>query len=546
MDDHTALLIKTLRDDNARLRGAEESLHETKAVLEFILKASQVGDWDLDLVNDTSRRSLRHDECFGYSTPIAEADWGVEAFLRHVHPEDRSRVGSSLREAVDALREWSAEFRVTWPDGSLHWLVASGSIYRTSEGRATRMLGIVIDITAHRRAELALSEAEQLARGQLDALRSALDVLAAESAPHRLMEHAMRTITEKWDAHSSSLWLRDAAEGLISFELAFEGDALVRKDEARFAGMDLRLPMEDLWPWPQVFRDGRPALIEDIRTVRGFGLRDRLLALGIVTVLLIPMSIAGRLEGAIGLRFTRQRQFGAQELELAQALANQAMLALQLTRVSEQGRDAAVIAERLRMARDIHDTVAQGFTGVIVQLEAAEEAMNQDLATAARAHIGRARALARESLNETRRSVGAMRPQALVDHQLAGALPRLLATMTEGTAVMARFACTGTARALPPEWEDNLLHIATEVLTNTMRHAGAGRFDAVLAFGAAAVSLTLRDNGCGFDDTVAATGFGRRGIRERAAAMGAAVTMTSAPGAGTTVALQLSYRDAAR
>lgn len=395
---------------------------------------------------------------------------------------------------------------------------------------------------AQRRAELALSESERLARGQLDALRSALDVLAAESAPERLMEHAMRTITEKWSAHSSSLWLRDAVEGLISFELAFEDDALVHKTDARFAGMDLRLPMEDLWPWPQVFRDGgRPSLIEDIRSVPSFGLRDRLLPLGIITVLLIPMSIAGRLEGAIGLRFTHLQQFGAPELELAQALANQTMLALQLTRVSEQGRDAAVIAERLRMARDIHDTVAQGFTGVIVQLEAAEEAMALQLAAAAGDHIRHARTLARESLHATRRSVGAMRAQALVDQQLSQALGKLVTGMTQGTALEASFACTGTPRALPPEWEENLLHIGSEALTNTMRHARAGRFEAVLAFGDAELRFIARDDGCGFDSAAASTGFGQRGMRERAAEMGAALTIDSARGEGTLVQLRVAY-----
>ena len=397
-------------------------------------------------------------------------------------------------------------------------------------------------LAAQRRAELALSEAEQLAHGQLDALRSALELLAAESAPDRLMEHAMRTITVKWNAHSSSLWLRDAVEGLISFELAFEGDVLVYKTDARFAGMDLRLPMEDLWPWPQVFRDGgRPSLIEDISTVPSFGLRDRLLPLGIITVLLIPMSIAGRLEGAIGLRFTHLQQFGPQELELAQALANQAMLALQLTRVSEQGRDAAVIAERLRMARDIHDTVAQGFTGVIVQLEAAEEAMAQQLPAAAGEHVRRARTLARAGLNETRRSVGAMRAQALVDQQLGEALDKLVAGMTQGTALKASFACTGTPRALPPLWEENLLHIGSEVLTNTVRHAGASRFEAVLAFEDDALRLTMRDDGRGFDTAAARAGFGQRGMRERAAAIGAALTITSAAGEGTLVQLRLAH-----
>jgi len=96
----------------AEREDVEKTLRETKAMLEFILKAAQVGDWDLDLVSDTSRRSLRHDQCFGYQKPIPEAEWGIEVFSRHLHPDDRSRVVDSLRKAAKELLDWSSEFRV--------------------------------------------------------------------------------------------------------------------------------------------------------------------------------------------------------------------------------------------------------------------------------------------------------------------------------------------------------------------------------------------------------------------------------------------------
>src|SRR5205814_4844408 len=132
-------------------------------------------------------------------------------------------------------------------------------------------------------------------------------------------------------------------------------------------------------------------------------LRDRLLSVGIVTVLLIPMSVVGRLEGAIGLRFTQKRQFRSEEIEFAQALANQTMLAMQLNRLSAQSSESAVIAERNRMARDIHDTLAQGFTGVIMQLEAVKGALAQHHLAEAADRVERAGDLARVGLGEARR-----------------------------------------------------------------------------------------------------------------------------------------------
>src|SRR6476661_8090947 len=86
-----------LAEENDRLRHiGEEALRETKAALEFTLKSARIGDWDLDLDTDTSHRSLRHDQCFGYREPIPEADWGISVFIQHLHPDDRVRVEASL------------------------------------------------------------------------------------------------------------------------------------------------------------------------------------------------------------------------------------------------------------------------------------------------------------------------------------------------------------------------------------------------------------------------------------------------------------------
>ena len=525
--------------DITERKSAEEKLRETKAALEFTLESAGVGDWDLDLTNDTSRRSLRHDQCFGYDSPIPEAEWGIEVFIQHVHPEDRVRVETSLRGAARDLLDWQSEFRVVWPDQSVHWIAARGSIYRTREGKATRMLGIVIDITERKRAEQALLASEQVSRGQVDALKSTLDALAMEPAANRLVEHVLRIIADQFGAHSVSVWRRDPASGKIRFELAYEDSRVITKADPPFVELDQSLPMEDLWPWPDVFSTGKPSLIEDIRTVPPFALRDRLLPLGIVTVLLVPMFVAGRLEGAVGLRFVEKRAFRSEEVDLAQALANQAMLMIQFARLSTQSRETAVIAERNRIARDIHDTLAQGFTGVIVQLEAAEDANLQGFPKEAGEHLDRARGLARESLNEARRSVQALRPRALDDSDLSDALDDLLRKMTAGTGLASEFTVLGVPRSLRPEWETNLFHIGQEILTNALRHARATHFTVTLAFLPDEVSLDLRDDGRGFDPSLRNDGYGLLGIRERVEGMGGRLVVQSLVGQGTTVLITL-------
>jgi PAS domain S-box-containing protein len=530
-DGKAARMLGIVLDITERKR-AEETLRATQAELQFTLQAARLGDWDLDLLHDTSRRSLRHDQCFGYAQPVAEVDWGIEEFIRHVHPQDRERVEAGMRHAIGELRDWSAEFRVVWPDGSLHWLATRGSIYRTLEGRATRMLGIVMEITDSKNAEQAIRASEQLARGQVEALERTTDALAMESSPDRLAEHVLRTITLQLGAHSTSVWLRDEATGMLRFEFAFEGNRLVSMFDAPLARLSPWLPMDKQWPWQDMFSTAQPALIEDIRALPPFALKDRLVDLGIVSVLLVPMSISGKVGGAIAVRFSHRRVPGAEEIQLAQMLANQAMLAMQLTRLSAQSRESAVISERNRMARDIHDTLAQGFTGVIVQLQAAGDARSRGLAGEADEHIARAGDLARESLNEARRSVQALRPKVLEGKHLHEALDFMFKSMTAGTPTHARFAVRGRPRPFPPVWEENLLRVGQEVLTNVLRHARAGEFTALIGFDAGQVRIEMRDNGAGFDPQGRHDGFGLQGIRERVASMGGELRIHSSVRAG--------------
>ncbi len=311
------------------------------------------------------------------------------------------------------------------------------------------------------------------------------------------------------------------------------------KSDSVLAGISLKLPMEEFWPWPAVFRTGKPGLMEDIRDLPFFPWQERLISLGVITILIVPMSIAGRVDAVIGVRFTQKRVFSADELELAQALANQAMLAMQLTRLSGESRESAVIAERNRMARDIHDTLAQGFTGVIVQLEAAADAKSQGLAKEEEEHLGRAGDLARESLREARRSVRALRPQALQQKNLYEALDDLTRRMTEGTPTRAHFQLQGEPRPLTGEWEENLLRIGQEVLTNALRHAGATEFKAHLVFDPEEFRLEFLDNGRGFDSTGRHDGFGLLGIGERVRGMGGKLNIKSATGKGTAILIVL-------
>ncbi len=212
-------------------------------------------------------------------------------------------------------------------------------------------------------------------------------------------------------------------------------------------------------------------------------------------------------------------------------------------RAAARAQFTAVFAERNRMAREIHDTLAQGFAGISIQLEALGDRLGE-IPDAARRHLDLARQLVRQSLAEARHTVWALRAQALEEGSLGAALERLGRQLTEGSAVAFEFRPGGTPRPLPAQMENDLLRIGQEALTNAVRHAQAKKITLTLDYQEAAVRLAVSDDGRGLDATPPASdhgGFGLPGMRARASALHANLHIRSAPNAGTTIELTVPH-----
>jgi len=152
--------VMTVRDLSA-LQISKRLIQESEERLGFALDAAEIGDWDMDLRTNVARRSLRHDQCFGYAQVVPE--WGYDTFISHVHAEDRERVDSCYRNAMAKAPggDYDVEFRVLWPDGSLHWLWSKGRFYFDETGVPYRVAGIQVDITLRHRVEEQLRRSEQ-------------------------------------------------------------------------------------------------------------------------------------------------------------------------------------------------------------------------------------------------------------------------------------------------------------------------------------------------------------------------------------------------
>lgn len=238
-----------------------------------------------------------------------------------------------------------------------------------------------------------------------------------------------------------------------------------------------------------------------------------------------------------------QRQSRAYRAVVEQLSATRAELA-------SASRLAGQAEERQRLAHELHDTLAQGLSGVVLQLEAAEQQLDLDHDTAGQSTrlvalarlLAVARATARGCLADTRRTVEALRPEPLDGANLSAALTHVCQRWTETTGVPARVTVRGEHRPWPPQLEVVGLRVVQEALANTAKHASANEVSVTAGYARDTLSLVVHDNGRGFDPAHAPTpdgytsgGLGLSTMRERVAAVGGTVVVASAPGAGTTI-----------
>lgn len=227
----------------------------------------------------------------------------------------------------------------------------------------------------------------------------------------------------------------------------------------------------------------------------------------------------------------RERNVQAQ-VEAAEELArlHQRNLALHQTLIA-QARERGVAAERERLSREIHDTVAQGLVAVIAQLESVPASIDP----AARRRVERAERAARASLAEARRAVSALASPLLDDRDLAGALDELVSEWSETHDIVARFSHDDPP--VPSGHADVLVRVAQEALANVAKHSGARTAAVTLTVHDGEVRLDVGDDGAGFDEGAVTPGHGLASMRERVAAVGGTLVLETAPGEGTTVSV---------
>ncbi|HEU0055250.1 MAG TPA: GAF domain-containing sensor histidine kinase, partial [Longimicrobium sp.] len=380
-----------------------------------------------------------------------------------------------------------------------------------------------------------------------EALRRFADRVAARGGPGGL-DGVLREIALAVGPADTTVYLRDPLSGALRLHSFALGEACGchpaqagmrwRSYEPMAAGFLDRLLAAD--PHAAVFAlragDADPRWAEE---------RAAMAAMGYQGAVSVVMRTGGEVMGMLTVGLRGRAGLGVEEVELLRSLANQAALVVLLTRLGdrarEEARQSAVLEERNRIAREIHDTIAQGLSGIIFGLEGTVR--GAEVPDALRRQIGSALEVARGSLAEARRSLWALRPVPLAAEGLESALRRLVEQHRDGAAELALEVAGGGAPLADAETELGLLRVAREAVSNALRHAGAARVVVRLEQAEEGVRLSVADDGRGFDPEALAPGqsFGITGMRERAARAGGALEIESAPGRGTVVSVRVAH-----
>jgi PAS domain S-box-containing protein len=533
--------------DITERKRAEEELRRSEAYLTQGERIGHTGSWGWQVGTGLVYWSKEHFRIFDYDPETTKPSYSL--LMERIHPEDRFSFEAILNRAVRDKRDFEYDYRIVLPDRSTKFLRSVGQALVNPSGEL-EFIGTVMDITDLKRTEemraamarerelFAQQRVTELAKAN-EALRGCLDALASVPELDDFLGQVMATITRQLGAVSSLLRVRNFEQNTLPVELVFQNGRVITPDEAKFP--------ETWWSLSLVKQRAATFLDQPTTVVRILdphsplpeALRFYLLGLGVKTLLIIPLTLGGQANAQLSFRFTEERDFDPEELEIARALAIPAGLAIHLTRLAKAARQSAVLEERNQLAAEIHDALAQSFTGISMQLGVAGEQLAAKQGDPL-CQIQRANEIARFGLAEARRSILSLRSSAIEESGLTTTLKRLV----EHSNVAGRLRCDFRSdnipeERLPPRIQHELLRFAQEAISNAVRHAKPAVVSVTLRWEPPNLILQVKDNGTGISNASLekSEGFGLRNMRTRASQIDGKLDIQTAAGHGTTIVL---------
>ena len=556
---------RALREAEERidLSRAEEALRRSEAYLAEAQKLSHTGSFGWDVSAGKIYWSQETFRIFEYDPPTEPT---LELVFHRTHPEDRALVQQVLDRVSQERKDFDFEHRLLMPNGSVKYLRVVGRSSKDESG-SSEFVGAVMDITDLKRAEemraamarerelFAQQRATEMAKAN-EALRGCLDALASVPELDDFLGQVMAAITRQLGAVASTLRVRNFEQNTLPLELVFQSGRVMTPDEAKYPECWQSVSLEQFDPdlichsaskrtkdgqRIATFLDQPAAIIRvlDPHSPMPDDQRSYLRELGVKTLLIIPLASRGQANGRLTFRFTEERDFHPEELEIARALANQASLAIHLTRLAKTARQSAVLEERNQLAAELHDALAQSFTGISMQLGVAEEQLSAKEGDPLR-QVQRANEIAKFGLAEARRSILSLSSSAIEESGLTTTLQRLV----ENSNVAGRLHCDFRSdnipeESLPPRIQHELLRFAQEAISNAVRHARPTVVRVTLRWEPPNLILQVKDNGSGISraSLEKSEGFGLSNMRTRASQIDGKLDIHTAAGHGTSIVL---------
>lgn len=459
--------------------------------------------------------------------------------LTDVHAVGSAQNQATMRAFVEnGYQFYNAETEQVDLEGNRRYFL-NNAVTVIKNGHAISGWASHLDITERRLAQQALLEAEQNRVAELaktnQVLKNSLDRLAADPDFNAFLGYVLLEITQQLDLDVAALWFYDAATQTLPLELLVEQGQVKLGDQIQAPEAYLHPTTTSTPVWEMLLRTKRPFVVNR-ESATDYAFQDTYTyqteQLGLQVGVNLLLRLGDEPIGMLFLGSTRTMTFTPEAIELAQALTQQATLAIQLMRLADEAKHSAIFEERNRLAGEIHDTLAQAFTGISLQLGVAKSIAPQD-PTETQRILERALQLAHAGLTEARRAVWAIYPSAAkytdlcqmlrdVTHQLAANVPLELRVEGEPYDVPALLGL-------------NLTRIAQEAVTNALKHAQASTIQVVLAYEPQDISLHISDDGCGFLPQQDTGGFGLMSLSQRSERIGGELQIHSQPGQGTEI-----------
>jgi signal transduction histidine kinase len=519
-----------LKETEAR---AESAARKCERLLRQAEALSHTGSWELDLLTGeifNTDENLRL-----WFSDDRSKEKRFEDYTEAVHADDRPRVAQRHQQLLNRDQPRDAEFRIVWPDGSVHWNLGRAIVVRDESGKPVRMYGTNMDVTERKRAEeeLARRERQQAAIAQLS-----LSALRPQGL-QPLFDEAVELVSKTLRLEHCMVMEAQPEEGVLRFRAGagpLKEGVLARVTVSMAPGF---------MGWFSIKAES-PVVIADLPSETRFAPCEILINHGVKSGINVPISGRERPFGVLGAHSTQSRSFSPDEVNFVWAMANVLATSIEQTRATSELAEKreqlqalsrklieAQETERRAVARELHDDFGQVLTALKLNLQRHEGDQSESIELVDGA-IERMRDLAQD-----------LRPPLLDELGLEASLRWYVEREARRAGLEFDLALEPLEKRPPPSLETTCFRVAQEALTNVIRHAQAARVEVWLRVEGDQLQLTVRDEGKGFDVAAARRRAARGGsqgllgMQERVGLAGGELEIDSAKGRGTTVRARL-------